>query len=646
MEIQIDNSIKNADKSSHQDLSAGVETDSSGLLTGLFDTDGFGTLLGFQADSTEEEEQSKSPALEAQTPKDEDRPTLEIEDTQNLAMKQPSSDPSANVQDIQTVEAAQHLIESLKCRLDERDQIIDRLREKNKSLALKTAKVSEKDLLEATEAYQAQIKALTKERDSALRKTGDKTAEVSDLLKEKDEIIKQVMEEGEALSKKQLAQETTIKKLRLQLQKMKGEVADLTSRLENQRTESSAVAADREAVAETLAAARDRHAEELDAERNHYERLLEESKATIAAAEARAADGAKAGLSRRVRDAESRCEALEITIGELREELERQRAASDERDELLSTEVSELQRRCAEAEAKAQEAQARVPETTAPLLKQIEFIQKSASQQAASWSEAEKTLILRLKESENEMQQILAKSQDLQKTIENNQNAADESYRMMSEAQSKITKLESEIADLNSSKLSLVEELDAAKAELRTAKDTNAMLETVYGQQLEAAQIRESQSIAAYQALEHKYAAQHIQATEIEKSPRARPPNPPPEPEEEAPRTPIDATAPANIAIQQLTSLQRMVTELQITRDKLSEELIKAETEAAQGKTAQKRTTYLEKEVVDLKTRLATALELLGEKEERVEELTIDLAEVKAHYRHQIEFMANQMDLK
>lgn len=52
-----------------------------------------------------------------------------------------------------------------------------------------------------------------------------------------------------------------------------------------------------------------------------------------------------------------------------------QRSAADEREELLSGEVAELQRRCGEAEARQQEMAARLPEATTPLLRQIEAMQ-------------------------------------------------------------------------------------------------------------------------------------------------------------------------------------------------------------------------------------------------------------------------------
>lgn len=77
-----------------------------------------------------------------------------------------------------------------------------------------------------------------------------------------------------------------------------------------------------------------------------------------------------------------------------------QRASADEREELLSGEVGDLQRRCAEAEARQQEAAARIPEATQPLMRQLEAMQAAAAEQAAAWRGAEAGLLERLRGAE------------------------------------------------------------------------------------------------------------------------------------------------------------------------------------------------------------------------------------------------------
>lgn len=75
--------------------------------------------------------------------------------------------------------------------------------------------------------------ALTKERD-ALKKGSEKLADYGALIKEKDGIIKQVMEEGEKLSRKQVDIEGAMKKLRVQLQGTEAERDKLLARVAEQ----------------------------------------------------------------------------------------------------------------------------------------------------------------------------------------------------------------------------------------------------------------------------------------------------------------------------------------------------------------------------------------------------------------------------
>lgn len=94
---------------------------------------------------------------------------------------------------------------------------------------------------------------------------------------------------------------------------------------------------------------------------------------------------------------------------------------------------------------------------------------------------------------------------------------------------------------------------------------------------------------------------------------------------------------------QQLAALQQQVRELELTRDRLSEELVRAATEAAAGQAAAAAAAAAEQRMRELGERLTAAVELLGEKEELLEEARVDMEEMRQNYRHQIEFMAEQL---
>ena len=90
--------------------------------------------------------------------------------------------------------------------------------------------------------------------------------------------------------------------------------------------------------------------------------------------------------------------------------------------------------------------------------------------------------------------------------------------------------------------------------------------------------------------------------------------------------------------------LQHMVFELQVTRDRLLEELVALEREVSVGKAAAAEVDTLKKELDALKLRYETAVELLGEREEKLEELQADLEDVKTSFRGQVAALADEVD--
>jgi DnaJ-domain-containing protein 1 len=93
-----------------------------------------------------------------------------------------------------------------------------------------------------------------------------------------------------------------------------------------------------------------------------------------------------------------------------------------------------------------------------------------------------------------------------------------------------------------------------------------------------------------------------------------------------------------------LASLQRTVHELEATRDRLSEELVRAEGEAAAGRVSAARSAALEVEVAGVGQRYHSAMELLGEREEKIEELAADIVEMRDGYRQQVACLADEIE--
>jgi hypothetical protein len=87
------------------------------------------------------------------------------------------------------------------------------------------------------------------------------------------------MEEGEKLSKKQLAQENTMKKLRQEIQDLILQKSGVSTSLTQERQKAEAAISARAKVEAELASLRQAHRAELEAEKAHYEGLLQKARA-------------------------------------------------------------------------------------------------------------------------------------------------------------------------------------------------------------------------------------------------------------------------------------------------------------------------------------------------------------------------------
>jgi chromosome segregation ATPase len=171
-------------------------------------------------------------------------------------------------------------------------------------------------------AAERKVYALTKERDM-LRREQNRKSDSSILLKEKDEIIKQVMAEGEELSKKQAVQEGQMKKLRAQIRELEDEKQRLNSKLQVEEAKVESIRKDKAATEKALQESVERCQVELASQKEYYSKALMEAKDAAALAEARVDSEARAGVERLLLEATERETSLVQTIEELRESLTR-----------------------------------------------------------------------------------------------------------------------------------------------------------------------------------------------------------------------------------------------------------------------------------------------------------------------------------
>ncbi|NWR48899.1 TMF1 factor, partial [Regulus satrapa] len=286
-----------------------------------------------------------------------------------------------------------------------------------------------------------------KERDAARKEvktvkeelaTRLNTNETAELLKEKEEQIKGLMEEGEKLSKQQLHNSNIIKKLRAkekerenintkqnkkikeleeELQHLK-QVLDGKEDLEKQHRDSikqlnSVVERQEKDLAKLQA-----EVEELEEKNRSVQAALDSAYKELAdlhkANATKDSEAQEAALSREMKakeelglalekaqeEARQQQEALAIQVADLRLALQRAEQQAARKEDYLRQEIGELQQRLQEAESRNQELSQSVTSATRPLLRQIENLQATLGAQTSAWEKLEKNLSDRLGESQ------------------------------------------------------------------------------------------------------------------------------------------------------------------------------------------------------------------------------------------------------
>lgn len=274
--------------------------------------------------------------------------------------------------------------------------------------------------------------------DLASRLNSNETLE---LIKEKEEQIRELLEEGEKLSKQQLQHSNIIKKLRVKEKECDAQITKQTKKLKEQEEELKhlqQVLDSKEEVEKQhrenikkLNAVVERQEKELSRLQTSNEELQEKNRSLEAAldssykelAELHKANASKdseaqeLALSREVQAKEERSlalekaqeesrlqqEALANQVADLRLALQRAEQQQAKKEDYLREEISELQQRLQEAETRNQELSQSVTSATRPLLRQIENLHATLGAQTASWEKLEKNISDRLADAQAQL---------------------------------------------------------------------------------------------------------------------------------------------------------------------------------------------------------------------------------------------------
>ncbi|GJV36882.1 golgin candidate 5 [Tanacetum coccineum] len=543
------------------------------------------------------------------------------------------------------------------------------------------------------------VYALTRERDT-LRREQNKKSDAAALLKEKDEIITQVMAEGEELSKKQAAQESKIRKLRAQIREFEEEKKGLETKLQVEESKAESLKTDKAATEKLLQETIEKNQAELAAQKEFYTNALTAAKEAEALAESRANDEARIELESRLKEATEREAMLIQTLEELRQTLSRKEQQAVFKEDMLRRDIEDLQKRYQASERRCEELVTQVPESTRPLLRQIEAIQETTARKAEAWNAVERSLNSRLQEAEakaagaeereravNErLSQTLSRinvleaqisclrteQTQLTKSLEKERQRASESrqdYLALKEEadthEGRVNQLQEEIRELKQKHKQELHEALTHRELLQqdVEREKAARLELEKAVHLQSSAVPEQNSIARTKsAFENGLARRLSNASSVSSmeesfylqasldssdtlSERQNPGEPTLSSYHLKSKTPNAYEAALRQKEGELASYMSRLASMESIRDSLAEELVKMTAECEKLRSEVSQLPSMKAELDALRQRHSAALELMGERDEELEELRADIVDLKEMYREQVNILVNKIQV-
>ncbi|XP_071712242.1 golgin candidate 5-like [Rutidosis leptorrhynchoides] len=575
--------------------------------------------------------------------------------------------------------------------------------EQLKSIIVDQKKTKEAEIVSVREEghqrvsnLERKVYALTKERDT-LRREQNKRSDAAALLKEKDDIITQVMAEGEKLSKKQAVQESTIRKLRAQTREFEEGKKGLISKLQNEENKVENLKKEKEAKEKLMQEEIEKNKAEIAAQKERYMDALTAAKDAKALAEARANDEARNELESRLKEAQEREAMLVQTLNELRQTLIRKEHQAASREDMLRKDIDDLQKRYQASEHRCEELVMQVPESTRPLLRQIEAMQETTAKKAEAWATVERSLNIRLQDAEAKVAAAAEKDRSVNKRLSKTLSRINVLEAQISSSRSEITQLTKSLenerriaSERQQEYLALKEEADTHKDHANQLKEEITELKRKHKGELQELLVQRE---LLQQDMERKRSA-HL---ELERTTSLQVPTVPGQNSFGQPKSPFEngltcrlssarslssmeesfflqasidsshtfsETSPRETtrsslysknmiphafqaALRQkegeLASYMSRLASMESIRDSLSEELVKMTEECEKLRTEVALLPSIKAELEALKVRHSAALELMGERDEQLEELSADIVDLKEVYREQVNMLVNKI---
>mmetsp|Transcript_4216 Transcript_4216/g.5903 ORF Transcript_4216/g.5903 Transcript_4216/m.5903 type:complete len:775 (-) Transcript_4216:562-2886(-) len=538
------------------------------------------------------------------------------------------------------------------------------------------------------------ILSLKKERDDLKKQLEENSLDTNaNQVQQLKEEIETLRMEGEKLSKKQLNFESTIKKLRATKEEQETTIKHLQERLTNTEQLLEAKVnkvkeyeSNQRKINETISNMKDvsdsssKQLEELrralDASQLHAQELqsaLEKAwrdlaeqkkiadsavtKAQLLAQEAeeKTKEFYQTLISKNLREFSEKESSLSQIIQELRSTITRLNERAAWREDELNKEIQSLKLRLQAAESRNEELASTVPETTRPLLRQIEALQASNSERVKVWEELEKNLTSRLSEAEIRAQQAVEKERAAtaqlneitlrMKTFESECTLQRSSIsRLTVELEmekSRFEDKEKEVIQLTTRQLSTNTHYEQQIQELKQkAEELNRQLveanqrESTLMKELQAERDRQSDRLSASgSTLPMQRNKSYSEMFPLSSSSSS---------------LSLSSMEKTNTLFKQRDGENSVLimqnSQLQKSVESLRDEVVKLTSKNEELQQQVESQKDLRNQFDLLSKRYNMALDLLGEKEEMVEEMKADIADLKKIYQSQINELVEQVE--
>ncbi|CAH9052749.1 unnamed protein product [Cuscuta europaea] len=568
-------------------------------------------------------------------------------------------------------------------------------------------KASEVDIESLREEYhqrvatlERKVYSLTKERDT-LRREQNKKSDAAALLKEKDEIITQVMAEGEQLSKKQATQEAHIRKLRAQIRELEEEKKGLQTKLEVEENKVESIRRDKAATEKLLQETIEKHQAELITQKEYCTNAWNAAREAESLAEALANNEARTELEGRLREAEERESMIVQALEELRQTLSRKEQQAAFMEDMLRKDIDDLQKRYQASERRCEELITQVPESTRPLLRQIEAMQETNARKAEAWAAVERSLSSRLQEAEAKAAGAEEKERSINERLSQTLsriNVLEAQISCLRAEQTQLTRsLEKErqrAAEHRQEYLALKEEADTNEGRVKQLENEIKELRRKHKQELQEALThqellqhdlerekairldqeraacvqssgvpdqspiarqksgfengnlaRKISSASSLSSMEESYFLQASLDFSETSSDRRNTGEVTMSPYYVKSMTPNVYEASLRQKEGELASYMTRLASMEAIRDSLAEELVKMTAECEKLRAEAAMLPGIRAELEALRRRHSAALELMGERDEELEELRADIVDLKEMYREQVNLLVNKIQV-